>query len=112
MFLYPSTITDADWDPPSPEQLIEYVLFPGLVTLTSAEPDVAVEDVQDAEHDEELVDDHVKVTELFTKIDPILDEIFTLGNGGADPPPPPPPPHDAKNKTENRYKKRTLNSYI
>tara|TARA_B100000609_G_C17007732_1_gene327048 strand:- start:231 stop:536 length:306 start_codon:yes stop_codon:yes gene_type:complete len=72
--------------------------------VTACVPEVEVDEVQEAEHEEALVEDQVRVEEFPSKTDIGSAEIFTVGveaEGGvgvesALPPPPPPPPHEVK----------------
>ena len=98
MFLYPSTVTDAEPLPPEPRQLIENELFPAMEIVTASEPEVPVWLVQLAEQEVALVDDQVRVEVFVKRTDEGSAERFTDAAGvdgaaGA-PPPPPPPPHD------------------
>jgi len=82
--------------------VIEKELFPADVTVTSSEPDVAVEDVQLAEQEEVLVDDQVKVEVSPNRAEVGSADKLTVGAGTAGvaepPPPPPPPPQETINK--------------
>ena len=81
--------------------MIEKELFPAVEIVTFSEPEVAVADVQLAEHDEALVDDQVKVEVSPSKTEVGSAERLTVGAGVVgveESPPPPPPPHDTINK--------------
>jgi hypothetical protein len=98
-FLYPSTLAVPDLEPPSPEQDIEKVLSPGVSIKTLSEPDVPVDDVQEAEQDDALDEDQVNVEDPPTKTDEGSAERLTVGegaDGSEEPPPPPPPPQEVK----------------
>jgi hypothetical protein len=103
VFLYPSTVTDADLEPPSPVHEIEKLLSPAVDIVTDAEPEVEVCEVQSAEQEDALDEDQVRVDVLSKRTDVGLAErlIFGgLGGGGVEgslPPPPPPPPQEAIN---------------
>ena len=71
------------------------VLLPAVEIVTSSEPEVAFEEVHEAEHVVVLFDDQLKVDVLFNSTDTGFAERLTVGvNGGVGgagllPPPPP-----------------------
>ena len=78
--------------------------MPGSFIVTASEPEVEVEEVQDAEQDEALVEDQVRVEVLPSKTEVGCAERFTVGDGVvgvvgllSPPPPPPPPPQETIN---------------
>ena len=88
--------TEADCDPPDPLQVILKLLLPAIEIVTSSEPEVSFEEVHKAEHEVALVDDQLRVDELFNSTDIGFAEKFIVGtNGdtgevGLSPLPPPP----------------------
>ena len=105
VFLYPSTVTEADLEPPAPEQVIEKLLSPGVVIATSSDPEAEVCEVQSAEQEDALDEDQVKVVVLSNKTEVGFADKLTVGAGvvgvaGSLPPPPPPPPPQEARKTK------------
>jgi hypothetical protein len=103
VFLYPSTVTDADLEPPSPVHEIEKLLLPTVEIVTASEPDVPVCEVQVAEQEVAFVDDQVRVEVLSRRTEVGSADKLTVGAGvdggvGVLPPPPPPPPQETINK--------------
>ena len=96
MFLYPSTVTDAEPEPPAPVQDKVKELFPAVEIVTASLPEVVLVPDQEpeAEQDEALVEDQVRVEVSFKRTDMELAERLTTGAGVVDiESPPPPPPH-------------------
>ena len=96
--LYPSTVTDAEPVPPAPEQDKVKELFPAVEIVTASLPEVVLVPDQEpeAEQDEALVEDQVRVEVSVKRTDMGLAERLTTGAGvvGVESlPPPPPPPH-------------------
>jgi hypothetical protein len=88
-------------------QEIEKLLSPAVEMVTSSEPLLDVFDVQSAEQDEALDEDHVRVEVLSNKTDVGLADRFTIGGlggvwGSLPPPPPPPPPQETRNTRANK----------
>ena len=87
--------------------------------VTCSEPEVAFDEVHDAEQELAFEEDQVNVDSLFNKTDVGSADKETLGAGvvGADdceppPPPPPPPPHDVINSIEIKLIKKFLTKNI
>ncbi|CAI8363160.1 MAG: Uncharacterised protein [Porticoccaceae bacterium UBA1117] len=95
VFLYPSTETEADFDPPAPEQVMVKVLLPESLIVTSSFPDADLAPFQasEAEHDVALLEDQLRFDIPVTITDVDDAEIETLGAGASAsvlaPPPPP-----------------------
>tara|TARA_B100000073_G_C23483801_1_gene472691 strand:+ start:143 stop:649 length:507 start_codon:yes stop_codon:yes gene_type:complete len=103
--LVTSTLTLSVAVLPLPEQLILYVLVPGVVSVIATLPEVPIvlDQSPEALHEAALVEDHVRVNSLFISILLTLDDICAVGNEGAiisllseDPPLPPPPQETTK----------------
>jgi hypothetical protein len=91
-------VTDLEPFPPVPVQVSVKVLLPEAEIVTTSLPEVVLVPDQEpeAEQDEALVEDQVRVEVSFKRTDMELAERLTTGAGVVDiesPPPPPPPPH-------------------
>jgi len=103
VFLYPSTVTDAEPEPPAPVQDKVKELFPAVEIVTASLPEVVLVPDQEPEAEQEvaLEEDQVRVEVSAKRTDIGLAERLTTGAGvtGVVSPPPPPPPPQADIKT-------------
>ena len=92
--------------PPAPLQAKVKVLDPGLVMVTSSDPEVPLEPdhVPEAVHDVALEELQVKVVAVLSKTSVAEALNVTEGAGVEESPPPPPPPPPQATKNDNKNK--------
>ena len=114
MFLYPSTVTDAEPEPPAPVQDKVKELSPAVEIVTTSVPEVAFvpDQAPDAEQEVAFEVDQVRVEVFVKRTDVGSADKLTVGAGvtgaGGELPPPPPPHEDNKKMKAKTYKLRTI----